>query len=227
MTSEILSEWPIAQNILFILFAFCFFTSMVFIGNSRRLFISMLYCLFRKQKQQTVSSQAVNNEFLIKLVLCLQTILLLSILIYCIFSHIGNLPFETVIFLVHRLGGTALICLVFILYKFLTNFGVGLVFFQRESVQSWNNLFLSIVSLSGIVLFIPVVLIFYFPNTYYPCAYLSLLYFLFTWILMSYKIFKIFFQQKSALLYFILYLCTQELLPVFFTYKALVYFYRM
>ena len=227
MTNEILSELPVAQNLLFILFAFCFFAGIQLIGPYRRLLMEMLYHLFRRQEQQNVSSQPVNKEFFIKLILCLQTILLFSILIYCVFSHAWKLPFETTLHLIHTLGGTALIFLLFILYKFLSNYGVGFVFFQRENVQSWNDLFFSIVALSGIVLFVPALLIFYFPNTFYLCVSLSLLYFLFVEFLMSYKIYKIFFQQKSSLLYFILYLCTQELLPVFFAYKALVYFYRM
>ena len=227
MTEEILSEWPVAQNAIFILFAFCFFTNMQFIGSWRRLLMSMLHHLFRQQEQQSVFSQTVNNEFIIKSVLCLQTILMSSILIYCVFFHEWNLPFETTTQFARTLGGTVLIILLFIIYKFLTNFGVAFIFFQWESTLLWNKLYFSIVSLSGIALFIPALLIFFFPNTYYFCAYLSLFYFLFVEILMLYKIFKIFFQQKSPLLYFILYLCTQELLPLFFTYKALVYFYRM
>ena len=227
MTEEILSEWPVAQNALFILFVVCFFASMQFMGRWRRLLVSMLHHLFRQQEEQSVFSQTVNNEFLIKLILCLQTILMTSIVIYCLFSHAWNLSFETTAHLVRTLGGTALITLLFVLYKFLTNFGVAFVFFQRDSVLLWNNLYFSIVSLSGIVLFIPALLIFYFPNMYYLCVYLSLFYFLFAEIIVFYKIYKIFFQQKSSLLYFILYLCTQELLPLFFAYQALAYFFRM
>jgi hypothetical protein len=125
------------------------------------------------------------------------------------------------------LGVTASFILLFILYKFIVNFAVGHIFFQRESVQLWNNLFFSIVSLSGIVLFFPALLIFYFPSSFYISAYFFLFYSLFVNSLIFYKIYQIFFQQKHALLYFILYLCTQELLPLFFVYKALVYFYRM
>ena len=227
MTEEILSEWPVAKNLLFILFVFCFFASMQFIGSCRRLITSMLHGLFREQDRDSIFSQTVNNEFIIKLVLCLQTILMASILIYCIFFHALDLPFETTSQLVRTLGSTMLIILLFVTGKFLVNLGVELVFFPRENIESWNNLFFSILSLSGIVLFIPALLIFYFPNTYYVCAYSSLLYFLFVKILTFYKIHKIFFQQKRSLLYFILYLCTQELLPLFFVYKALAYFYRM
>ena len=227
MTEEILSEWPMAQNALFILFVFCFFASMQFLGSCRRLIASMLHRLFREQEQGSIFSQTVNNEFLIKLVLCLQMILMASILVYCVFSHALNLPFETTSNLVYTLGSTALIILLFLSGKFLVNWGVEHVFFPRESIFLWNNLYFSIVSLSGIVLFFPALLIFYFPATYYVCACFASLYFLFVEILSFYKIRKIFFQQKSSLLYFILYLCTQELLPLFFVYKALAYFYRM
>jgi hypothetical protein len=225
MKENILSEWPVAQNLLFVLFVLCFLACMQFVGNSSRLFTSMLHRLFRNQERQSFS-QTVNNEFLIKLTLCLQTILMASILIYCIFSHTMNLPFETTSQLVRTLGGTAGIILLFVLYKFLTNNGVGLVFFQWESMQLWNNLSFSIVSLSGMVLFFPALLIFYFPDTYYIYAILALLYFLFIEILTFYKIYKIFFHRKSSLLYFILYLCAQELLPLFCVYKTLAYFYK-
>ena len=227
MTDEILSEWPVAQNTLFILFGVCFFISVLFVGNWRKLLISMLHHLFRKQEQQSVFSQTVNNEFLIKVVLCSQTILMASIFVYCVCSRVLALPFETTRQLLGTLGGTALIVLVFVLYKLLANYGVGFVFFPHDSVRVWNTLFFSIVSLSGIVLFVPALLIFYFPNTFYVSVSLFLFYFLFVGALMVYKIVKIFFQQKSSLLYFILYLCTQELLPVFFAYKALAHFYRM
>ena len=227
MTEEILSEWAAAQNVLFILFVLCFFISMQCIGNYRQLLTAMLRRLFRQQERESIFSETVNNEFLIKLILCLQTILMSSILIYCIFSHTLNLPFETTALLVRALEVTAGIILLFVLYKFVINFGVGLVFSQRENIQLWNNLFFSMVSLSGIVLFFPAVLIFYFPKTYYICAYLFLFYFLFVKILTFYKLYTIFFQQKSTLLYFILYLCAQELLPLFFIYKTLAYFYRI
>jgi len=227
MTEELLSELPQAQNTFFILFLLCFIANMRVLGRSRRLLGSMLRELFRKQERQSIFFETVSNEVLIKLILCLQSILMISIIVHCTFSQAWNLPFETTSQLFYSIGGTGLIILIFILYKFLTNLGVGLVFFQKEDLQLWNNLFFSIISLSGMILFIPAVLIFYFQNIYYICLSVALLYFLFVEGLMFYAIFSIFFRQKSALLYFILYLCAQELLPLFFVYKALAFFYRM
>ncbi|MDR0543645.1 MAG: DUF4271 domain-containing protein [Dysgonamonadaceae bacterium] len=227
MTEELLSEWPAAQNGLFFLFLLCFLISMLLLGNSRHLFASMLRSLFREQDRKSIFSETVHNEFVSKLILCLQAVLMTSILIYCTFSHVWDRPFESITRLACLLGGTTVILLLILLYKFLTNRGIGYIFFSKENVQLWNSYYFSIISLSGIVLFIPALLIIYLPETYYACFVFSLIYFLFLKILIGYKIFIIFFQQKSPLLYFILYLCTQELLPVFFVLKALVYFYRI
>jgi len=227
MTEELLSELPKAQNALFILFLLCFIVNMLILGSNRKLLDSMFRCLFRKQERQSIFAETVKNEVFIKFILCLQTVLMISVLIYGSFSHIKGLSFETTSELARLLGGTALIVLIFSLYRFLTTLGMGFIFFQKEEIQSWNNIFFSILSLSGMVLFVFALLIFYFPNMYYVCFSFALLYFLFTKGLMFYMIFSIFFRRISALLYFILYLCTQELLPLFFVYKALVYFYRM
>jgi hypothetical protein len=124
-------------------------------------------------------------------------------------------------------SGTALLFLIFLLYKFLTYFLIGYVFFQKEDVQLWHNHYFSIISFSGIVLFIPALFIFYVPEAYSICFYFSVFYIIFVKILIIYKVFTIFFQQKSPLFYYFLYLCAQELLPLFLVLKALVYFYSI
>jgi hypothetical protein len=225
MTEEILSEWPLAQNGVFILFLFCSFISMQLFGAGRKLLSSMLYSLFREKDRQSIFSETVDNELISKIFLCLQTVILISILVYCTFAHEWYLKFETVTQLFRLLGGTALLIIVFLLYKFLSNIVISSIFFEQENVHLWNDNFFSIMSLSGLVLFIPALLMFYVPEAFYFCFYFSLAFFLFVEILTFYKIFVIFFHHKSVLLYFILYLCAQELVPLYLSYKALVHFY--
>jgi hypothetical protein len=225
MTEEILSEWPVAQNGVFILFLFCFFISMHLLGAGRKLLSAMLYSLFREKDRQSIFSETVDNEMINKIVLCLQTIILIAVITYCTFTHGGYLKFETVSQLFWCLGGTSLLVIAFLVYKFTTNILISSIFFQKENVQLWNDNFFSIISLSGLILFIPALLMFYVPEAFYFCFYFCLAFFLFIEILTFYKIFIIFFQQKSILLYFILYLCAQELVPLYLSYKALVHFY--
>ncbi|MDR0680449.1 MAG: DUF4271 domain-containing protein [Dysgonamonadaceae bacterium] len=225
MTEELLSEWPVIQNLGFVLFLFCFFISMQLLGKGRRLFYSMLHSLFRKKSRQSIFFEPVDNEMISKLLLSFQTIILSSIFIYCSFSHASDVPFETVVQLFWLLGIASALIIVFFLYKFLSNILIGIIFFQKESVHLFAYNIFSIISLSGLVLFIPTLLIFYVKEAYYFCYYFNLIYFFFVEMLIVYKIYMIFFHDKRLLLYFILYLCAQEIVSLYLSYRALVYLF--
>jgi hypothetical protein len=225
MNEQLLSEWPVVQNGLFFLFLFIFFVTAFLLGSNRHLFASMLHGLFREQEKGGAFPEIIHNEFVGKLTLCLQTVLTASIIVYCILSRVLPLPFESTSHFLYLLGGTIVCLIVALLYKFLTYFLIEYIFFSKEDAQLWNSQYFAIISLSGVVLFLPAMLIFYWTTAFHVCLYASLFYLLFIKVLMVYKIYTIFFHQKSPLLYFILYLCGQELLPLFFVAKALVYFY--
>jgi hypothetical protein len=224
MIEEVISEWPVAQNWGFVLFLFCFFISMQLLGKRIRLFSSMLHGIFRERNRQSIFTEPVDNEFLTKILLCLQTVILTAIIIYCTLFHSKDIPFETIAQqLFWTLGSVSLLIIIFFLYKFASNVLIGNVFFPKENVLLLNFNLFSIISLSGFVLFIPTLLMFYVSNAYYFCFYFNIIYFLFIEILMIYKIYVIFFHHKSLLLYFILYLCAQEIVPLYLSYKALDY----
>jgi hypothetical protein len=227
MTDEFLSEWPTVQNGLFLLFLLCFFLNMRMLGSKARLPAFMIQSLFRQQDQQGPAAEMVDNEFFGKLILCLQAIVMSALLVYSGFSYTGSLPFETIGHFFGLLGITILILLLFLVYKFLTGWYVGFLFFSKDEVQLWTNQFFSIIAFCGMLLLIPTLLIFYLQDSYRICFWFGILYVLSVEILICYKIFIIFFQQKGALLYFILYLCAQELIPLFCTYKALEYLYKI
>lgn len=222
---ELLSELPAAQNGMFVFFLICFFISMLLLGNSRKLFSLMFRSLFRENDRQSIFSEVIDNEIIMKIILGVQTVLFSAVIVQSALVHFLDIPFESSTRLFLLLGGTFLLIALFFACKFLIQILVSSIFFQKENRQVWENNSFSIISLSGLVLFVPALLMFYWEETYYVGLTCSVLYFLFVEILTSYKIFVIFFQQKSALLYFILYLCAQELVPLFLIYKALVYFY--
>jgi len=224
MGNEQLSEWPIVQNWGFILFLFCFFISIQFLRKEKLLF-SMQESLFRAKERQNVFTVLVNNELSIKLLMCLQTIILFSVVIYHIFSNTTDLQIDSAEQLFAYFGVVSLALLLFFLCKFLFNILIGNIFFPKEKIQLWNDNFLSIISLSGLVLFIPTLLMFYIKETYLFCYYFYIIYSILVVFLMIYKIYVIFFQDKSLLLYFILYLCAHEIVPLYFLYRVLGYLF--
>jgi hypothetical protein len=73
------------------------------------------------------------------------------------------------------------------------------------------------------VLFLPTLVMFYVVEAYKWCFIFYLIYLIFVAFLLIYKVYVLFFSHKSHFLYFILYLCAQEIIPLYFLYKGFGY----
>jgi hypothetical protein len=158
-----------------------------------------------------------------KLLLSFQTIVLVSIFVFCIVLHRANVPLESVSDMFWLIGVCSAAFLVFLIVKFILNLLFGAIFFEREQIYLFNQNLFSIVALSGLVLFVPTLILFYAPEAYYVCTWFNIIYLLFVEFLTIYKILTIFFPSNRLLLHFILYLCTLEVVPLYLGYRALIY----
>ncbi|GHT66243.1 hypothetical protein AGMMS50239_27410 [Bacteroidia bacterium] len=226
-----LTEEPIAgraqtQNMGFILFLVCFFILIYQVSKNSKLLLAMADKLFGN-RTQTTTGMIFAGESPNILLFCIQTILLTSIIVYC--NALNNEVFhvESPSGMFIFLGFAILLLSLFIGYKYLTYSFIGYVFFDKESEQRWNDTFSSAICLSGIILFFPVLFLFYVGQIYTYGFYFVLIYFIFIQIVLLYRQFVLFFNKKSSLLYFILYLCTQEIIPLFLLYKGFVYLFLM
>ena len=218
-----IAERSEANNWGFILFFACFFIIAIIISNRNRFLLSMFSRLFRNKDRHSMFFETVTHETLNKIILSLQTILLLLIIFYCYATHENLLPTITPTETLFLFGKSALILIAFFSYKFLSYSIIGTIFFKKETVFQWNDDFFSIISLNGIFLFFPALILFYVESAFYLCIYFIVLYFIFNLFFIFYKIKTLFFQGKHYLLYFILYLCTQEIIPLYLVYSGFVY----
>jgi hypothetical protein len=225
LIQESISQKIQTQNWGFILFLVCFFIIIVSVSGGTILLSSMIRELFRKNERVSIFSETVNNEFIIKLLLTFETIILLSIICFSIFFHQLNPAFEESSQVFQLIGEACLLFIIFLAYKYLSCFVIAKIFFAKENFQQWKNNFTSIICLSGFILFIPALLLFYSGETYYFCQIFNLIYFIFISLLISYKVYVIFFPNKSLVLYFILYLCAQEIIPLYFLYRGVNYLF--
>ncbi|GHT42928.1 hypothetical protein AGMMS49965_15550 [Bacteroidia bacterium] len=223
MTEQLLSEWPVAQNWGFVLFLICFFISMQVLGRGRRLLFSMLEGIFRRRNRQSIFFENIQHELVNKLLLSTQTIFLLSIFIFCIVLHRANVPLESLSQMFWLVGVCSGVIIFYLIVKFILNALFGAIFSESDQTKLFNQNVFSIVALSGLVLFVPTAILFYAPDAYYFCLYFNIIYLLFVEFLIIYKIHTIFFPSIKHLLYFILYLCTLEVVPLYLGYRALIY----
>ena len=226
-----LAEEPIAgrtqtQNMGFILFVVCFFILVYQVGKNSKLLLAMTGKLFGN-RSQTTSAEIFTGQFPNILLFSIQTILLTSIIIYCGAMNEGTFHIESSHRMFTFLGFTVLLLGLFVSYKYLTYYFIGYIFFDKETEQRWTDTFSSAICLSGVILFFPTLILFYVEEIYSYAIYLVLLYFIFIQIVLLYRQFVLFFNKKNSLLYFILYLCTQEIIPLFLLYKGFVYLFLM
>ena len=213
-----ISDWTFCIFlILFILFGS--------IGKKISLFQSIVDDLFTIKKRKSIFYEFTKNEWYGKLLLCSQTCILISIFLYKVFIDnfdiILNTPIEVLIFI----GRSTLILCIFLFVKWAAYYLVSIVFFDKLAVKIFINNFFSIFAFSGIVLFIPILLHFYVNAIHSFCFYFVIIYFLLLEAFIIHKSFVLFFHKPSRLLNLFLYLCAQEVIPLFFLWKTLGYGY--
>jgi hypothetical protein len=211
----------------FIIFFITFAISVGIVSNRFKSLVLMVDNLFRNKERDSIFYGVISDELLNKLFLCLQTILLLSIAIFRCAVHKQIFPLESLSEMFVFVGLSMILLVVYFVCKFLSYLFVGTVFFDPETSRKWINNYLSIVCLSGITLFFPVLIYFYFEQAYHFCPFVFVLYLFFIISVKIHKIYVLFFQEKGALHYFILYLCTQELIPFYLVFRGFIYLFNI
>ncbi len=95
---------------------------------------------------------------------------------------------------------------------------VGYTFSTPEGRREWVRGFNASQALLGMLLVIPAALTIFYPVSALVTAYIGLGAFVLAKIMFIFKGFRIFYDKISSLLYFILYLCTLEIIPLVWTY---------
>jgi len=213
----------IANNWGFVLFLICFLIIVSIISNRDKFFLSLFSRLYRNNDRNSMFYESVTNETLNKIFLCLQTILLMSIIAYCYAVHENYLSITTLTEMLLFIGKISLTLIIFFLYKFVTYSAIGVIFFKKETMIQWNDDFFSLISINGIFLFLPALFLFYVETYYTFCINFLIFYLFLNMLFIFYKIYTLFFFKKQHLLYFILYLCAQEIIPLYLVYRGFVY----
>jgi len=212
-----------ANNWGFILFFICFFIVVSIISKNNKFLLSMFSRLYRNKGRHSMFYETLTNETLNKLLLSLQTVLLVSIIVYCYATREDFLSITSITQMLLFIGKISLTLIAFLLYKYLTYTIIGAIFFRKETVIQWNDDFFSLLSLDGLILFIPTLILFYVETAYMLCIYLLVFFLITNLVFVFYKLYTLFFHRKEHLVYFILYLCTQEIIPLYLVYRGLVY----
>jgi len=205
---------------IFGIFLICFIFLSSIVGKRVQILPSVISDLFYIKKRRSIFSETTTNEWYGKLFLCFQTCLLLSLFLCKYFTFESPIVLESPIKMILLVLLITLILCIFFALKWAAYYIVGSIFFDKLSLKIWIGNFFSLLAFMGIFLFIPVLLYFY-TNTPHNFVFFFIIasLVLFEGIVI-YKLIVLFFHKQRLLLYLFLYLCGQEVIPLFFLWKT-------
>ena len=218
---EEISQRPDTFDWFFGIFLLSFIFLGRIIGRNAKDFFSMITEFFAIKGRRSIFSETTNNEWQDKVFLCFQTCLLLAVFLCKYFSDrldsLLNFPVESLLF---ALFFTFMIFAFFII-KCGMYYLVGTVFFDKTALRIWMNNFFSLFAYSGILLFVPVLCYFYVEELDFIFLSMIFIYLILFEVFIIYKSILLFFYKPSSLLHLFLYLCGQEIIPLFFLWKIM------
>ena len=203
-------------SIIFIAIALVLFN----FKHCRRLFRSLSHELLNDRQRANAFDERTSNE---------NRVLAILIFVLCIFEGIilffisnpstpANNSHNAI--LIPCLIG---LCIGYYIFQLIALVTVSYSFGDKTSMTQWIKGFngSQIISLS--LLAIPTLTMIFHPNLISEMLILSIILYFIVRILFIFKGFRIFYNKIYSLVYFILYLCTLEIIPVIFLYSGALY----
>ncbi|MDR1459871.1 MAG: DUF4271 domain-containing protein, partial [Bacteroidales bacterium] len=210
------------NNLIFLIFLCCLLAISFVFARGKRLIKLMVDDIFSMKSNPSMFYETTGNDFINKLFFFTLFVTMSSISLFTYISRkedIGNIPVSNTLICI---GYFCLLVTFYLIYKWLAYKIVAYVFFNEQQSALWIKSWSSTIFLSSIFLFVSGSLLYFIQNLYYFNFYLILLWFFVTRIIIIHKSHAIFFKGITDLHYLFLYLCAQEIVPLFLLYKGLI-----
>lgn len=221
-----LGDGQVVDDVLFSLLLALFICFALVFRSNYQLFIKMLRDVVFLKERQNLSRKDAGNEWFFRNFMTFQALFLCSIGLFAIGRAYGYVDYlkENTLFLSILL----LFVLLWLFYyaKQCVYFLFGSVFAERAKYRFWKTNYNAIIGAWGVLLYLPVLwLVFVGASLTVPVGLFAIFYILCRFAII-YKTIRIFHKKNREILYISLYLCGQEILPLVFLYKGIVYLYN-
>ena len=114
----------------------------------------------------------------------------------------------------------ALLTTAYFVFQYAAYWVIGTTFTTDDGRRLWIEGFTASMSLLGITLLLPGIAVLFYPDVTAPALFAAVILYVFARIMFICKGFKIFYTNFGSIVYFILYLCSLEIVPL-----AIFYYY--
>lgn len=225
-----IGEYQLVKDVIFAILLFLFLTFALIFNSHFRQFSKMMKNVVHVKQRQSLFEVTFGNikesRQLFHAFMIFQTLLLCALFAYYTGITLLHLPIGSLSTVLSCIAVSLSVITLFYFFKqgFYALFGG--TFTDQEYTKLWRINYIATVELWGVVLY-PLVILSFFSNTE---PFICLLVFLFLYVLCRFIIFhksvRIFQTKKDRLLLFLLYLCAQEIMPLFLLFRGVEYLYN-
>lgn len=172
-------------------------------------------------RSRDMFDQTTASEQRVTVLLVLQTIVYEAVIASAAFSF-----FCPAIY-ISDIGSTGLLAallLVYYLFQLFVYKLIGFTFSSPDGRKLWLEGFTSTQTLLGFTLIIPGLVVLFYPDFTEIAIWTSLALYLIARVIFISKGFRIFYTNKPSLVYFILYLCSLEIVPIIILFHLAVFY---
>lgn len=137
-------------------------------------------------------------------------------------SALGPVSGEFVI-----IGALTLIAMLYYLWQLAAYGTVGAIFTDRVSARMWMKGFNASQSLLCMLIVVPALFVLFNPDASEAVIIIGAVAYVFARSVFICKGFRLFYDNFGSLLYFILYLCTLEIVPLVLIYRAVLFLHNL
>lgn len=125
------------------------------------------------------------------------------------------------------IGALTLTALLYYLWQLAVYGLVGSIFADKVSAKMWMKGFNASQSLLSMMIVVPAVVVLFNPSASGPVIILGLISYFVARFVFICKGFRLFYDNFGSLLYFILYLCSLEIVPLVLLYRAVLFIHNL
>ena len=215
---------PAHDEGIFLILLCCFILVATSFRKGIKLFSLPFSTLKSNRNHADASDNATITESRLQFVLLAQTLILEGILLTFLIHYLKpDLPY--IGYFKEILCMTGITVIYYNLQQSAYRI-LGFIFSEPEVTRQWVKEHSSINLLLGTVLFPIVFCMIYLSGFLNIGLLLGAICYILSRIIFIYKEIKIFLSDVYGILYFILYLCTLEIMPLFFIYKGMILIYQ-
>lgn len=186
--------------------------------DCKKLFSRYIEELRNNKKRENAFDEHTNNESRLNILTIFQYIAYGGFLLYEIAEHSVGQYANSAYNYINLLYITLLFAAYYI-FQTVAYSVVGYTFTTKEDTSRWLRAFNASQALAGVFIIIPSLIILFYPSTFEVMSAIAIVSYFLCRLSFIIKGFSIFYDNIFSLIYFILYLCSLEIIPVIFMYK--------